>query len=390
MSGFYSYKIFLKIKTPGGAGSEPGEEIINYPHILKRFGSACSIIKGMYDIITIGSATRDVFLKSDLFQIVHDPKHLERLGFTSGEAQCFALGGKIEIDKPEFMVGGGAANAAVTFARQGFKTAVIAKVGDDAVGREIAQTLEREKIKMYGVIDKKKGTAWSAILISPSGERTILNYRGASEDLKKNEIPRGIEARCIYIVPGRIEYSTIFPLIKDFKRRGAKIMMDFSKHYLSLGAKGLAPILPWLDAVHINREEAALFTGKKFEDEKAIFKKLHELIGGIVAMTDGPKGVLVSDGKRVYHAGTYKEKKIMDRTGAGDSFGSGFIAALMRRKAGAGGVYKKEDIEYAIKLGSANATSNVETVGAQTGLLRKGEFERDWSRRRFIISEKAL
>ena len=67
-----------------------------------------------------------------------------------------------------------------------------------------------------------------------------------------------------------------------------------------------------------------------------------------------------------------------DRTGAGDAFGSGFIAGLMKAKSETkSGVasFSPESIERAIRFASANATSKVESVGAQAGLLRKGEFE---------------
>ena len=47
---------------------------------------------------------------------------------------------------------------------------------------------------------------------------------------------------------------------------------------------------------------------------------------GIVAVTSGPDGATVSDGNYIYHAGTFRETKLVDRTGVGDAFGSGFVA----------------------------------------------------------------
>lgn len=44
----------------------------------------------MYDVIAIGTATQDVFLRSDAFRVVHDPAHLARSGFRTGYAQCLA------------------------------------------------------------------------------------------------------------------------------------------------------------------------------------------------------------------------------------------------------------------------------------------------------------
>ena len=93
----------------------------------------------MFDVITIGTATRDVFLTSNLFKVLKDPTHLKKLGFKTGEAECFALGSKIEVEKPTITVGGGAANAALTFSRQGLRTASVLRMGDD----ELSDSIER-------------------------------------------------------------------------------------------------------------------------------------------------------------------------------------------------------------------------------------------------------
>src|SRR3989344_6551663 len=112
----------------------------------------------MYDVITIGTASRDVFLQSEAFKIFKDPEHLKKIGFPEGEAQCFALGGKLEIEKPVLTTGGGATNAAVTFARQGFKTAAIIKVGHDEDGDALVSELRLEGVRVEAALDHHKGT----------------------------------------------------------------------------------------------------------------------------------------------------------------------------------------------------------------------------------------
>jgi sugar/nucleoside kinase (ribokinase family) len=72
----------------------------------------------------------------------------------------------------------------------------------------------------------------------------------------------------------------------------------------------------------------------------------------------------VSDGKKRYSAGV-PEAPVIDRTGAGDAFGSGFVSGFIQSNG---------DIEYAIQLGTANATSVVEDFGAKTGILKKGDW----------------
>ena len=85
----------------------------------------------MYDVITIGAATRDVFLLSDHFHVAKD-KHLSSFG----EVLYFNLGSKNELKEVILTTGGGATNAAVTFARQGLTTACICRVGDEESGHE--------------------------------------------------------------------------------------------------------------------------------------------------------------------------------------------------------------------------------------------------------------
>ncbi len=134
-----------------------------------------------------------------------------------------------------------------------------------------------------------------------------------------------------------------------------------------MGIKKLKPILKKLDVVIVNREEAAELTGVDYDDERAIFRKFDKLIDdGIAVMTEGPRGSLVSDGRYMYRAGVYEEDELVDRTGAGDAFGSGFVVGMMR----------KNEINYALKLASANAMSVIEDIGAQTGLLGKTGFRK--------------
>jgi sugar/nucleoside kinase (ribokinase family) len=279
----------------------------------------------MFDVITIGTATRDTFLSSPLFKVLRDPKHLEKLGFKTGEAECFALGAKIEVSKPVISVGGGAANAAVTFARQGFRTAALIRIGSDEDGAAILRAFKAEKVQPLAAIDRKEGTAHSSVLLTPGGERTILVYRGASHGLERKEVPFSkLTARWGYIVPGAIKYEIIRDIVVEMKKRGARVAMNPSREYLSLGEVRSKELYRMLDLVTMNREEAAYLTGAPYKNEPALFKKLDQLVTGICVMTDGTNGALVSDGKYRYAAGVFKEKKRVDRTGGGRCVRLGF------------------------------------------------------------------
>lgn len=321
----------------------------------------------MNNVITIGTATRDVFLTSKSFKILKDPDHLNRIGFEAGEAACFALGSKIEVDKPIFQSGGGAINAAFTFSRMGIKTSSFFKIGEDSSGRGILNDLKKEKVMPVAVKDKDEKTAYSVVLLNAAGERTILVHRGASSDLKRKEIPfNRLRGNWVYIAPGGISYSLMVDIVNHFKKIKAFVAMNPSGHYVSMGKNKLAPILNRLDAVILNREEAAALTGVHQSKTRGIFKKFDNLVPGIAVMTDGSKGSYVSDGRYLYTAGIFKESKLVDRTGAGDAFGSGFIAGLIM----------KNDIHFALRVAAANATSVVEHIGANTGTLFKKDLQK--------------
>jgi sugar/nucleoside kinase (ribokinase family) len=320
-----------------------------------------------YDVLTVGTATRDVFLTSEDFRVLKDPEHLKKLGIVTGKAECFALGGKIAVNQPVYAVGGGAANAAVTFARLGFRTGALFRAGDDEDGATVSRVLKEEGVTPLGVVDKKLGTGYAVVLLNANGERSILAYRGASNELGDMGVPkRKLGTKAVYIVPGGVVFAVMRRLVDFFKSHGAFVAMNPSRHYVEMGARKLKPILRKLDVVIMNREEAGRLTGTDYSNEKEIFRKFDALVPGIAVMTEGPHGACVSDGAFMYRSGIFKEKRLLDRTGAGDAFGSAFVAGLLA----------KNDMCYAMRLAAANSTSVVEQVGAHTGTITEYEFRK--------------
>jgi ribokinase len=323
----------------------------------------------MRTVITIGTATQDVFLESPRFAAFKDSHLNARSGFPEG-AECLALGAKIEVTRLTLTTGGGATNAAVTFARQGIPTQCLMEVGNDTIGDGIVRELKREHVTPIAIRDKKNMTGYSTLLLTPTGERTVLVYRGASSDLHVSEgALKKLKADWVYIAPGNIPLRTIAGIVRHFKKSGAKIALNPSGSYLALGIEKLKPLLNSVSVFLVNREEAARLTRVPYENEARIFKTLDAYIDGVAVMTDGSRGVIVSDGKTMFHAKTFKERVIHNRTGAGDAFGSGFVATLVRANR-----IDRGSLQEAIRSGSANATSVVEHMGAKQGILTAREF----------------
>jgi len=320
----------------------------------------------MYDIITFGSAAQDIHVKSKAFKILKDEKD-----FATGTGLCLALGSKVDVEDIIYASGGGGTNTAATFAKQGYKTAYCGAIGADSAGLEIVRELKHLGIDTKFVVKKKEKHTNHSVIISNTGDdRTILVYRGASDMLaKENILWKKMKTKWIYLAPlAGLLCDNFGEIVKFAKENGIKVAVNPSKQQLALPEEQLKEILCNVDVIFMNQEEASLLTGIPFEDESAIFKKLDEICCGVAVMTKGGEGVTASDGKYLYSAVPNPDRKIVDTTGAGDSFAAGFLSDFIRFDG---------DIEKAIQLGLANSEANLAVIGAKTGILAKdAQFKR--------------
>ncbi len=323
----------------------------------------------MYDIITFGSAAQDIHIKSRAFKILDDGGN-----FVTGKGICLPLGSKIDVEDIIFTSGGSGTNTAATFAKQGFKVAFCGAIGVDVAGLEIVRELRHLRIDTKFLVKKRGEKTTHSIVISSAGEdRTILIYRGASGLFNKNDIlwKKIIKTKWIYLAPLSGQSCDIFEDIVNFaKENKIKVAVNPSKQQLSMAQETLKDILQKVDVLFLNQEEASFLTKVPFDQEQNIFKKVSEFCLGVVVMTKGGKGAVASDGKYLYSApgsGTIKTK-IVDTTGAGDAFASGFLTDYIRFAG---------DIEKAMQMGLANGLANLTQIGAKTGILEKNtQFER--------------
>ncbi len=343
----------------------------------------------MLDVITIGTVTVDIFIKADFLKTVTDKKHLEKIGFPTGQAQCFSFGSKIEIKEPIIEMGGGAHNSAITFSRAGLKTTALFNVGSDKNGDLMIEEFIKNGVDPLAIVDDGKKTGVSYILLDKSGERTILVYRGSSGDIENKEIPfNKLNARWAYISPGSIPNAVLSKIFYLLKKNKVKIAINPSKDMIAGGIKRCHPFLKEASVVIMNKEEASYLTKTSFENKEKIFEKLDEYVPGIVVMTDGKNGATVSDGRFIYTSGIFKEKKVVDRTGAGDAFGSSFVAGLIETDEQCiRGICNPKKIEFALRRGAANATAVIEKIGATPGILTTEEFMSQKRWKKFVVKK---
>jgi sugar/nucleoside kinase (ribokinase family) len=267
------------------------------------------------------------------------------------------LGAKADVNNINFTTGGGATNAAVTFVRQGLRAEFMGTIADDPAGQAVLDDLDKEGVDTSHIsYSKKYNTGYSVLLLAPNGERTILTYRGASThyDIKNFDIA-GSNADWLYISSMAGSMETLNKLFHQARELGVKVMFNPGKRELAHPAK-LKALLEDVDVLSVNKQEMAqIVEGEELEE---LVRHATHYVPTVI-VSDGPDGVMATDGKTIVRAGMYEDVKVIDRTGAGDAFGSGFLSQW------AAGKSLKESIVFA----SANSTSVVTKIGAKAGIL---------------------
>ena len=304
-------------------------------------------------ILSIGAAIQDVFLSnSEEFAPVCANPH-----------DCFVkleLGSKADVNNINFSTGGGATNAAVTFARQGLPSIFMGAVGRDPAGDAVLADLDKEGVDTSHVTySQNLKTGYSVLLLAPNGERTILTYRGASTHYNPDNFKVAeVGADWLYVSSMAGNMETLDRIFHQAKQLGAKICFNPGKGELSKSQK-LKTLLEDVEIILLNKEEAAMLVTDGTSEEMA--RRLLKFVP-VVLISDGTNGVFATDGKTAVEAGLYENVDALDRTGAGDAFGSGFLSQWATGKS------LRESVIFA----SANSTSVVKKIGAKTGILYKG------------------
>jgi ribokinase len=306
----------------------------------------------MYDVITVGSSTIDVFagVESELIKI-RSANHEEGL-------IAYPCGSKILIKELTFSTGGGGTNTAACFARLGFKVAYLGKVGEGTNSNLILSSLKKEGIKFLGVASRHDHSGYSIILDSLEGDRTILAYKGANDEFDIREINiKKLKTKWFYFSSMvNKSYEALEKLAQYAEQEGIKIAFNPSNYLAERGQLYLKEVLSRTHLLVLNREEAILLAGNL--DIGELILKLQSFGPNIVVITDGKNGAYTVKGRSLLHVCASKMKP-KETTGAGDAFASTFVAGLL----------KKKEIEYCLRMGLKNAESVISQHGAKSGLM---------------------
>jgi len=328
----------------------------------------------MYDIITIGGATQDIFVETDEAKILN----LETVSAKQSYL-CFDYGAKIELDKLAYDIGGGASNAAANLVNLGLKTGIIVKIGNDIISQAVLQRFEERNIDKSMVIHSEKDkTGFSIILVSYEGDRTVLMHRGANNTITLDDInwEKVKQSKWVYVASLSGASNDILDKFAEFaEENGIKMAFNPGTTQIKRGVDCLKKILEKAEILILNRSEAALITNihdnppeyPTIDDNnlKEMIFKLNEYDSKVIVITEGKRGAYAFDGKILYYCPTFPSK-VVSTLGAGDAFASTFTASMIRYK---------ENIEKSLKMASINSAAVVQSFGAQTGLRNFEELE---------------
>lgn len=333
----------------------------------------------MPKIITIGSATMDVFVECDEANIVSVCTKNKSSDFMS-----YPYGSKIDISTFSSNVGGGGINTACSFANLGFDTSAIFKMGNDIYSDGIIEFFKSHNVKLDNVIQKEDtSTGFSIILVSFQGDRTVLAHRGANAEIREEEINfEAIKnADFIYIAPLNGESNKVLePIVNFAYENNTKICFNAGTTSIKKGFQHLNKILSSAHVVVMNKEEASMTTGIQVRPDTKTERFSHELIHRdikqmlqtlkikdyqVIVITDGNKGAYAYDGEKYYFCEPFPAD-VVSTLGAGDAFASTFCAALSRTNL---------DIGKSLMYASVNSASVVSKFGATEGQLSFEEIE---------------
>jgi ribokinase len=280
------------------------------------------------------------------------------------------FGQKVPFDHVEVLEGvGNAANAAVSSARLGLKSGLVANVGDDQYGRDIIVSLGKKGVDIRFVRSNHGKTSNYHYVLWYKEERTIL-IKHEAYDYQWPRFHAGDIPKWVYftsIAGNTLGYHHDVAEWLDL-HPDVKLAFQPGTFQIEAGAEQLAAIYRRTEVVVLNREESVQVTHGDYHNIHELMDKLHALGPKIVVITDGPSGAYASDGNERLKMPLYPDPAPpLERTGAGDAFASTFLDAHPNG----------HNLESALQWAPINSMSVVQKTGAQAGLLNEDELE-EW------------
>lgn len=309
----------------------------------------------MYNLITIGDAVVDN-------HIVLDEAEVECSVDKKTCRLCLDYAAKVPVTDSFQNIGGNAVNVAIGASKLGLNTAILTDLGKDANGKTVIS-----KLKEYGVDTKfaklnPKNETRFAIVLNYKGERTILSSHKKKNYSWPKEMP---VSDWIYYTSMSDGFENIQKNLFTYLQKHPTISLIYNPGSFQLknSLNNVLETIQKTDILIINLQEAEVILNTTLQKEKsitAIIRKLLTLGAKEIAITDAEKGAYAGDNHNIWSIPSFPVK-VVAKTGAGDAFSAGYIAA---RQYG-------HDIPNALNWGIANSCSVISSLGSHTKLLEK-------------------
>jgi len=292
----------------------------------------------LVDLVTIGHVLTDVRMFVDRFPGPDEETKTDDL----------SIGG-----------GGSAANVAVGASRLGVKSGFIGTIGFDTFGQALLEDLKSQGVDVSNVkVETTVSSGLTFIAVDRKGEVIMFGYTGASDKLSPADLNKNYIAGAEHVHITGLSFETALAAANMAKEAKVVVSFDPGRLMSQMGLKKLSPLLNHVDQVLLNNEEAAELTGEEKLEDAA--KLLIEL---------GPKKIIIKKGANGVFAMTPEENftvpvypvDVVDTTGAGDAFSSGFITAQLEGK----------DMKKSVEFANVTANLKVTKSGARSLPTRK-------------------
>lgn len=263
--------------------------------------------KKKFDVIVVGELNVDLILNSiDSFPEMGKEKLAKSMNLTLGSSSAIF-----------------ASNLSSLGAQVGF----IGKIGNDAFGNLVKESLSAKKVNTDMLITSDKWNTGVTIVLNYTEDRAMVTYPGAMEHLTMNDISEEVISTAkhlhfssYFLQPGI--QKDITKLFKMTKEKGITTSLDIQWDPNEKWDFNYKEVLPFVDVFLPNEQEALLLTNEGIL-ENAI-NKLAQCSKYVVVKLGSKGSIVAANGTSVFKK-SFLNDKVVDAIGAGDSFNAGFI-----------------------------------------------------------------
>lgn len=253
--------------------------------------------------------------------------------------------------------GGSAANTIVGLSRLGCSTSIIGKIAEDEDGDLIEYNLAINGIYSNNLIYSETGSTGKCIgFVDDDGERCLYIDPGVNDEIKIGEINPLNIMRCKIMHYTSFVGDSFNTQIELLEKLSDETVLSFDPGmlYAQKGINELKPVLERCNILLTNESELRLLCNNNESSLKDIVTGLLDMGIETVVVKQGSKGVFAMNNNEECFVEAF-QCDVVDTTGAGDSFNSGFLYSFLRGY----------DLEKSCRIGNWVASKSTEGFGME-------------------------